>query len=224
MTVRLPSYSRRDGFFIPVGASLTSWDEPWDIGTKLRVTTERGIVGTGWAEASLGNWDVELVGSRRERVGSRTVDNIILSRVPELTVTRQLAPRDSAHRLSLGLCLGNYYETVEGSRTRGQIREQRGMAQLRYAVNRREELAESGSWYGLEASLATYSTDETYRKLELYAGAGRPSPTASAVPRSVSSSAAHRPRVRYRRVDTEMTGQASWYYRAVRSTAGAGTM
>jgi len=215
VNVRLPSYSRRDGFFLPVDASLTSWDEPWDIGTKLRVTTERGIVGTGWAEASLGNWDVELVGSRRERVGSRTVDDIILSRVPELTVTRQLAPRDSSHRLSLGLCLGNYYETVEGSRTRGQIREQRGMAQLRYAVNEREELADSGSWYGLEASLATYSTDETYRKLELYAGAGRQFSdrfAASLTLRQGLFGGTSPFAFDTVEIDTEMTGRASWYF------------
>jgi len=215
VSMKFPGYSSRDGFFLPANVALTAWDEPWDIAAELRATTKRSITGTAWAKTSWDDWDFRLRGSRQERVLSRTVDNIILSQVPELTLTRHLTPRGGRQQLMAELCLGNYYEAVEGNPGRGQIKERRALAGLRYVANPTAELREDGLWYGAEAGYATYSTDETYRKVEVYAGAGHRFSdrfSGSLTLRQGLDGGTTPFAFDALEIETELVGRASWYF------------
>ncbi len=172
-----PAYNRADGLFVPYRIDLGGG--AWQSNAELRLTTKRGMGGTLSAERTGGSrgWDLAGWVSRKEWVTDRVTDRLRLDRLPELAATRYLKPRqDASRRMTLELNLGGFTEDLEtvpaGSPPRPSVRQSRLLGALSYVRNACDYEARRGSWCGARARISHYSGGDTYRDLELFAGAG----------------------------------------------------
>jgi len=172
-----PGYSNREGVYLPYALRLTGPDDPWKAFTSFRLTTKRGITGSAWADRSTGRWDLGARVSRREWAADDVTDRLSIDAYPELTFTRHLRTRDDRDTTcNLDLGFGNLREELESEPVdapqRPRVHEQRAAAALSYTANASQYRGRDGDWYGAQARVSTYSSGETYRDLEVFAGLG----------------------------------------------------
>lgn len=171
-----PGYSSREGLYLPLDRKLGGLDDPWRAGTALRVTARQGVVGSLWADRTVGAGTLSARLSRKEWVADDLEDRLGLYRLPEINYQRPLTALESDGRFDLTLSLGSYKEDLEtqheGEPVRPRVYEQRALASLGYVAHSARYRARRGDWYGATGRLSAYSTGDRYRELELFAGLG----------------------------------------------------
>lgn len=173
----VPGYSSREGVYVPVALRLADADAPWATRASVRVTAKQGITGAIWTKHETNDWDIEARASRREWVADKITDRVCLYRLPELTFARHFSERnDPDALLKLDLSFGNFKEDLASERPgepqRPVVRERRALATLSYVANARQCQQRLGNWYGATGRVSTYSSNDTYSDLELFAGLG----------------------------------------------------
>ena len=177
--VVVPGYSSREGFFLPYDWTFSAPEAPWLAATSFRLTAKRGVTGSVWAKRSVGDWDFDADVARKEWKVDDITDRLSISRLPELNITRNFTARNNPRRqVKLDTSFGYYEESLEsqhiGLPLRPEVNEARALTALSYTANPLQYAQHTGSWYGARGRVSLYTSDETFRELEVFGGAGAP--------------------------------------------------
>lgn len=173
-----PGYSSSEGLYLQHSLRLTDEDDVWNAATALRLSRRQGVTGVAWAAREAGPWDVDLRVGRREEVADNVSDRLALSRTPEVTFRYHLFERDDPRAaLDFSLSLGDFREDLLSRRDRDdpprpRVHERRALGALSYVANASQQRLRTGDWYGATGRMSTYSSDDTFGDLELFAGVG----------------------------------------------------
>ncbi len=165
-------YSGRDGVHLRWAFPLTSAESSTDAALHLRLTAKRGLRGHVESATPWGEFALQGMASHKEDVTNDLDELVTVSRLPELSLSREWeAARAGDSRLSGRLTLGRYREF--GTAGEPNIKDDRAMAELGLTRNEDRWAEGTGNWWWVKARQAWYDGGDNYTDVEMAVGAGR---------------------------------------------------
>lgn len=166
-----PSYSSLDGVYWPFYHTFTGDDE-WLRGRyELHLGMERYLTGvTRWTRERP-EYDFGIYLSREEYVPAEIDDDLLVSRIPEVSYTRHWEPDDPDTAFDTGVSIGRFHEKIDEDDA-PSLTEKRAAIFAGYSDGLTAEESRVGQWWGIGAEQSFYGNGTRFRDLSIRAGAG----------------------------------------------------